>query len=257
MPGAEIRRLVPLQGGDLSEVARADLADGRIAVLKRGPLAGREARMLRAMAAAGAPVPDVLGFDDGLLVLDWLEPGPSDAAAWTACGAGLRRLHGSLAASCGWDEDYAFGPVAIPNGRMESWPGFWAERRLLPFLPHLPASLARRVETLARRLPDLLPARPPAALLHGDLWQGNIHFSGGTGMLIDPACYHGDAEADLAMLDLFGRIPAAFLDGYGTLAPGWEGRRPLYQIWPALVHLRLFGGSYAGLAGRLLERCGA
>jgi len=71
--------------------------------------------------------------------------------------------------------------------------------------------------------------------------------------LIDPACYWGHAEADLAMLTLFGRPGPAFWDAYGPTEPGLEARRPIYQMWPALVHLRLFGGTYRGLVERLLE----
>ncbi|WP_138468399.1 fructosamine kinase family protein [Poseidonocella sp. HB161398] len=257
LPGAELARLLPLSGGDLSEISRADLADGRSVVLKTGPLARAEARMLSALAGAGARVPRVLGTDDGLLVLEWLEPAPASAPAWEDCGAMLRRLHDRHGAAYGWEEDFAFGPVAIANAPLPDWPSFWAERRLAPALPHLPARLARRVEALCTRLPERLPARPAASLLHGDLWSGNLHFTAPGAALIDPACYHGDAEADLAMLALFGRIPAAFLEGYGPLAPGWETRRPLYQLWPALVHVQLFGAGYLGLAGTLLERCQA
>jgi fructosamine-3-kinase len=72
--------------------------------------------------------------------------------------------------------------------------------------------------------------------------------------LIDPACYHGHAEVDLAMLTLFDAPPGEFWDAYGPLEPGWEDRRDAYQLFPALVHLRLFGSGYAALVDRLLHR---
>lgn len=75
--------------------------------------------------------------------------------------------------------------------------------------------------------------------------------------LIDPACYHGHAEVDLAMLALFGRPGPAFHDNYGALEPGAEDRLPVYQLWPALVHLRLFGAGYRGLVERCLNAAGA
>jgi len=115
-----------------------------------------------------------------------------------------------------------------------------------------------RIAALEPRVSDLLPAPPPASLLHGDLWTGNILVEGGRlAALIDPACYHGDAEVDLAMLSLFDAPPESFWDSYGELRPGWEERRPVYQLFPALVHLRLFGGSYAALVERLLGDLGA
>jgi len=82
------------------------------------------------------------------------------------------------------------------------------------------------------------------SLLHGDLWSGNILVSGETVTgLIDPACYHGDREVDLAMLHLFDRPPQRFLDAFAP-EPGWRARQPVYRLWPLLVHLRLFGDGY-------------
>lgn len=260
LPGATLARATPLHGGDLSEVLRADLSDGRTVVLKRGARVSTEARMLRALAKAGAAVPPVLGVTEGLLVLGWLPPAPATQTAWRGCGAALRRVHDTHGGHYGWGEDYAFGPVAIPNAPLPDagldWPAFWAARRILPSVPHTPAALAKRLESLTHRLPDLLPHRPAPALLHGDLWTGNIHFSDGTGVLIDPASYYGHAEVDLAMLDLFGSLSDGFRAGYGPIDPGYDERRPIYQIWPALVHVRLFGSSYHRMLEGLLDRCG-
>lgn len=255
--GAPVERLVPLHGGDLSEVTRADLSDGWRAVAKTGPMVRTEARMLQWMAAAGAPVPEVLHAEAGLILLDWLEETPPGPEGWRALGAALAHLHSQMGESYGWHEDYAFVAVEIRNASVRTWPEFWAERRLRPFTSALPPDAGQRLERLCARLPDLLPATPLPALLHGDIWVGNALFSGPRAHLIDPACYHGDAEVDLAMLTLFGQPHPAFWNGYGPLREGMDVRRPVYQLWPALVHLRLFGAGYLGLVSRLLERCGA
>jgi fructosamine-3-kinase len=90
------------------------------------------------------------------------------------------------------------------------------------------------------------------------LWGGNILVAEGRlAALIDPACYHGDAEVDLAMLTLFDEPPEAFWSAYGPLEPGWRERRAAYQLFPALLHLRLFGASYGGMVDRLLASLGA
>ena len=115
-----------------------------------------------------------------------------------------------------------------------------------------------RVERLAGRLADLLPAAPAPALLHGDLWTGNILVKDGRLVgLVDPACYHGDAEVDLAMLDLFGPPPEEFYEAYGSLAPDWRERQPIYQLFPALAHVRLWGAGYHSMVDRLLSAAGA
>ena len=75
--------------------------------------------------------------------------------------------------------------------------------------------------------------------------------------LVDPACYHGDAEVDLAMLSLFDAPPEPFWEAYGAPEPGAGERLPLYQLYPALVHMRLFGPAYAGMTDRLLKAVGA
>ena len=128
---------------------------------------------------------------------------------------------------------------------MKSWPAFWAERRLLPSCPHVPSALARRIEAFAADMANRLPELPAPSLLHGDLWGGNILASGtSVTALIDPACYYGHGEVDIAMLTLFDHPSPAFYDAYGALEPGWNERLIVYQLWPALVHLRLFGGGY-------------
>ncbi|WP_412508091.1 fructosamine kinase family protein, partial [Roseovarius sp. SYSU LYC5161] len=199
------------------------------------------------------PVPGVRHQAGDLLLLDALNETPASDAGWAALGAALRRLHISTADSYGWPEDYAFGSVGISNAPVSDWPRFWAENRLLAVPDCLPHDIRGRIDLLAHRLPDLLPASPPAALLHGDLWTGNVLFSGQNAFFIDPACYHGDGEVDLAMLRLFGAPPPPFFEGYGPLPAGHTARQPVYQLWPALVHLRLFGGGYRGMVTRLLD----
>ena len=246
-----------LAGGDLSEIVAIELTDGRRAVAKTGPAPRTEAAMLEAIEASGAPVPAVLAVDDSTLVISALPAGGGLAGAWGSLGTALKTLHVLEGDRYGWPEDYAFGSVRIENGWSDDWPSFWAERRLLAHLPHIPVQLGRRIEVLAKALPDRLPRRPRPSLLHGDLWTGNVMASNGAvSGLIDPACYHGDGEVDIAMLCLFGDPGPAFYLAYGPLLAGHEERSAIYTLWPALVHLRLFGDGYRGLVERQLTALG-
>jgi fructosamine-3-kinase len=255
--GTEVIGTERLHGGDLSEVARLRTADGRTFVAKPGRTAEVEAGMLRAIRAAGVPAPDVVAVADDLLILEDLGDDEGPGNAWGNLGQVLRRLHSVTGETYGWPQDHAFGKVRIPNATTTTWPEFWAERRLQPSCPETPPVLARKVEALAGRLHEHLPEHPSPALLHGDLWTGNVMAHGAqvTG-LIDPSCYYGHAEVDLAMLTLFGSPGNSFWTTYGSLEPGFEERRPIYQLWPALVHLRLFGAGYQGLVERCLQSAG-
>ena len=246
-----------LQGGDLSSVMLVFLQDGRRAVVKSGTAPRTEAAMLRALAAAGIRAPAVLAVDDKTLVLEPIEAGGRLDRAWQDLGRQLARLHLATGPRYGWAENYAFGHVTIENGWAETWPEFYAQHRLLTHLPFLPAPLARRVAALAGDLQHRLPRQPAVALLHGDLWGGNIMAAGDTVVaFIDPACFYGHAEIDLAMLGLFDRPGPAFFEAYGPLETGYTERLPIYRLWPALVHLRLFGEGYRGLVEGLLHQAG-
>ncbi len=213
--------------------------------------------MLNALRAAGAPTPQVLAVDPETLVLSCVDGGTGAGDAWASLGRALRALHSHCGDRYGWPHDYAFGALRIDNTPCANWPLFWAQCRLLPFVSRLPVSLVRRVEQLAASLGERLPAQPPAALLHGDLWGGNVLVHDHeVAALIDPACYYGDAEVDLAMLQLFDRPDPTFFAHYGPLRAGHVERLPIYRLWPALVHLTLFGDTYLPLVEAQLHDAG-
>ncbi|MBW4331511.1 fructosamine kinase family protein [Stakelama sp. CBK3Z-3] len=254
--GSDIVASRPMSGGDLSEVVALDLADGRRVVSKTGVSARSEAAMLRAIAATGAPAPEVLAASDELLLIERVDAGGSLSNAWDDLAEVLGRLHGARGDSYGWTCDHAFGAVSVENTQCDDWVTFWADRRLRCHAPHVNAALARRIEALADRLNDHLPAHPAPALLHGDLWGGNVLVSGDhVRALIDPACYYGDREVDAAMLTLFDAPPARLFDAL-AFEPGWRERQPVYRLWPLLVHLRLFGNSYRGAVEHCLDDLG-
>lgn len=253
--GGEAVGATRLAGGSLAEVLLVERGDGRRFVVKHSPDAPAEAAMLAALGAAGAPVPEASVPAADRLVLSHVANDGRIDAAWEDIGRRLKQVHATLGARYGYAHDGAFGSVAIANGETASWHEFWSERRLLCHAGHVDGGLARRIEAIAARLGEWIPDDPPPALLHGDLWGGNMLVdSGRLAALIDPACYFGDGEVDLAMLTLFDSPGSAFWNAYGAPRPGWEERRAVYQLWPALVHLRLFGDGYLPMVSRLIDR---
>jgi len=251
----------PLGGGDISSIQRILLRDGRTALVKDGPAPDTEARMLTALRKAGAPTPEILAADHRALVMEERPATGTLSRAWASLGQTLHTLHTTPIDPAypknhyGWPDPFAFGTLKIDNTWRENWANFWADNRLLTHVPHVPPDLGRRLARLARTVPDRLPATPRPSLLHGDLWSGNI-LSDQTGTitaLIDPACCIGPAEADFAMLTLFARPTQAFQGAYGPLEPGHQDRIALYRLWPALVHLRLFGGTYHAMVTHILD----
>ena len=252
-------RIERLAAEGLSEVLLVRRPDGPPVVAKSSPSVAAEAAMLRAIAAAGVAAPLIEGEHDGVLLLEHIvNDGVLSPRAWADAGAAIRRLHDRAGEAYGWPVDYAIGTVALDNRESLDWPRFWGEQRLAATAALIDRPLRERVERLAARLGDLLPPAPPPALLHGDLWTGNMLVADGRlAGLIDPACYHGDAEVDLAMLDLFASPPPDFWEAYGPLAPGRAERLPIYQLFPALAHLRLWGPAYVPMVERLLAAVGA
>jgi len=106
-------------------------------------------------------------------------------------------------------------------------------------------------------LNEFLPEEPPC-LVHGDLWSGNFIVSDkGRACLIDPAVYYGNREVDLAMSTLFGGFSPEFYSSYNEEFPlisGWKDRIDLYNLYPLLIHLNLFGSSYLGQVLSILRR---
>jgi fructosamine-3-kinase len=234
---------------------KASLADGRTAFVKAAARPGG-VRGVFAAEAAGAPVPEVLAVDEETLVLSWLAAESATPQAAERFGRELAAVHAAGAGSYGAPWPGFIAELPLDNTPAESWPEWYATRRLLPFLRSagdaLPRADVRLVEQVIENIPTLAgPAEPPARI-HGDLWSGNVLWSAGRGWLIDPAAHGGHRETDLAMLALFGaphleRIIAAYQE-VTPLAAGWRARVPLHQLHPLLVHVALYGESYRARA---------
>ncbi|WP_433227965.1 fructosamine kinase family protein [Actinomadura formosensis] len=239
---------------------RASLADGREVFVKaaagQAGVFAAEAAGLRWLGEAGpgTPVPDVVAADDHMLVLPWLPATPPSRQAAERLGRELAALHTRNrpdAYGAPWDGFIADLPLDNTLDDRD-WPAWYAERRLEPFLRrgarHLPSADIRLIERVMSDIADLAGPPEPPSRIHGDLWSGNIQWTDGRALLIDPAAHGGHRETDLAMMALFGTphletVLSAY-DETAPLADGWRARVPLHQLHPLLVHVALFGTSY-------------
>jgi fructosamine-3-kinase len=265
--GREVVGLRRVGGGDINDAFLAELNGGGRAFVKTradappGEYVAEAAGLRWLGEPGGLGVPEVLGASDDVLVLEWLDEGP--AGEDVDLGRGLAIVHAAGADAFGGEAPLRIGRLTLPNEPLPYWPSFYAERRLRPLVSSardrgaLSAAGARAVEDVCDRIAELAGPPGPPARLHGDLWSGNVLWSGGRPYVIDPIAYGGHREVDLAMLRLFGSPGPRLLAAYEDVAPlaeGHEDRVALYQLFPLLVHAVLFGGGYGASAERAARR---
>ena len=198
------------------------------------------------------------------LVLEWIEFGSARRDGSCALGQALAAMHRTTAPRFGWHRDNTIGATPQVNTQGSDWPEFWRERRLgfqfaLAAKNGAPPSLHAKGDRLARDFAVLLKGcAVKPALLHGDLWGGNVGFtSSGVPVIFDPAVYYGHREADLAMTELFGGFSADFYAAYHEAFPldaGYGVRKHLYNLYHVINHYNLFRGGYARQAETMIDR---
>ena len=202
-------------------------------------------------------LPKTINASNHFLLLEYIESTNKSTIFWESFGRGLAALHQNTAATFGLDHDNYIGSLPQCNTPMNSWTEFFIHNRLVAQLNigDCAAEIRKKFDALFSKLPSLLPAESPA-LIHGDLWSGNVLCTHDKVVLIDPAVYYGHREMDLAMTALFGGVPKRFYDAYNEYYPlekGWGKRTDLCNVYPLLVHHNLFGGNYLNQVNAIIN----
>lgn len=216
---------------------------------------------------AAIEVPEVITFgdinDESFLVLNFVESRFKSNIFWDEFAKNLATLHRNTSEKFGLDHNNYIGSLKQLNCWKNTWADFFREHRLEVQIKIardsslLDRSIVSAFERFYSRINEIFPDEPPS-LLHGDLWSGNFMVGeNGEPIIIDPAVYYGHREMDLAMSQLFGGYSNEFYSSYNKYFPmekGWQKRMDYCNLYPLLVHVNLFGGSYVASVKSIISR---
>jgi protein-ribulosamine 3-kinase len=220
--------------------------------------------ILRNTKSIHVPAPLITGEtgENAFIVLEWVQTGTQRPSLFQDFGVSIATMHKHSDALFGLEHNNYIGSLPQSNRQHASWIDFFIEERTEPQFKRavdsgeIPISLHSRIEKLYSRLYEIFPLEKPA-LLHGDLWSGNfIADKDGDVCILDPAVYYGHREMELAFTQLFGGYSPSFYEAYHAffpLDPGFEQRVPIYNLYPLLVHVNLFGGGYVSSVKNILK----
>ncbi|OJJ22986.1 ketosamine-3-kinase [marine bacterium AO1-C] len=257
-----------LGGGSINQAVALTTAEGQFFVKynKMAPkdMFGLEARGLQTLREAEEiHIPEVIGVDEDFLLLEFIAGRRTKNNYWEDFGQSLARLHQHTHSSFGLDYNNYIGRLEQINDPLEDGIAFFIEKRLKIqagkafYEGYLSKTMLRQFDQLYAKLPELIPNEKPA-LLHGDLWSGNV-ISNHLGLvaLVDPAVYYGLRETELAFTHMFGGFHERFYNAYHEtfpLEPGFDNRKDIYNLYPLLVHVNLFGQGYLNGIRRTLDK---
>ncbi|MBK7967130.1 MAG: fructosamine kinase family protein [Bacteroidetes bacterium] len=252
-----------LAGGSINQVFKVESSDGQF-VMKLNSLAkypnmySAEAKGLKILSETRSiACPEVIGVCElethQILILSFVTSGKKVKNFFEDFGSWLAHLHRNTSIAFGLDHDNYIGHLPQINNQEVNASDFFVNQRLLPQLNLAVANksinkeMRIKFDSLFLKMDALIPNEPPA-LIHGDLWNGNfIVGEDGKVVLIDPAIAYASRESELAMTLLFGGFDASFYTSYEQefpLADHWRERIQLWNLYPLLVHVNLFGDSY-------------
>ncbi len=256
-----IHQFSSVGGGSINETYRYAVGDEEFFIKYNNEVEGiieKEVDGLKAITKLNCiATPEVIAFEkmDGyeVLIMSYIQGGLKTAIAWENFGKQLAAMHQNPAPYYGWHQENFIGSLPQSNEKMDDFIEFFIHQRLKPQIrlaqqhQYFASKELSLFEDLFQKLDTILPDTEPS-LVHGDLWSGNFMIGEkGTPYLIDPSIHYNFRETDIAFTHLFGGFDSKFYDSYHhhfPLEPGFQDRISLYNIYPLLVHLNLFGRGY-------------
>jgi fructosamine-3-kinase len=269
----EIVSFISVHGGDTNQSFRIETSDGdffiKLNLIENlDDMMTYEADGLKALSVVSDWVPQVLWHGSNnnyqALILPWMGSTSFTPSHWRDAGEKLALQHQLSNEYFGWSSNNYIATVPQLNTYTNSWIEFYGTCRLTPLFKaafdqgFFTLTDLVSLDNLLKRLDTIYPVEKPA-LLHGDLWSGNIIAlsNSSTTNVVDPSVYYGHREMDIAMTTLFGGFDTSFYDSYQQVFPlesNWNERLQYSQLYPLLVHVLLFGGSYVNSVKQVLNR---
>jgi protein-ribulosamine 3-kinase len=269
----KLNEIIALEGGSINETFKVNAGKKSFfvkinSVSKFPGMFEAESKGLNLLSAKSCfKIPEIIILDNyqdnSILILEYISSGLKTAGFFTAFAEALADLHKSTQLKFGLDHDNFIGSIKQSNSEHLSWIDFFIEERLEKQLKSakdnkkVTGLFIQKAEKIYKRLNELIPEEKPS-LLHGDLWSGNIMAAeNDTPCVFDPAVYYGHREMDIAMTVLFGGFPDEFYNRYSDVFPlekDWRKRMEIYNLYPLLVHVNLFGGDYINQVENILNK---
>ena len=201
-------------------------------------------------------IPEVIVFkkikDIEILLIEWIDMQNIDQKM---LGKGLGEMHLNSAEfnpkSFGYPVKGFIGTTEQKQGWENNWIDCFLNLRIIPQISILKSNVldSETIKKVIEKIKlELVNHKPINALVHGDLWSGNIGIDkSGKGVIFDPASWWADNEVDIAMTKLFGGFRKEFYEEYYKVFPrkeGFENRIMIYNFYHILNHANMFGGSY-------------
>ncbi|MDQ0158782.1 fructosamine kinase family protein [Alkalibacillus salilacus] len=268
--GESINRMKAVSGGDINDSYYVQTMDREyfVKVNKQGPEAffNREVEGLNKINETNTiNVPSMIDVNDhddlSYLILEWIDA--QKHGDERQLGEQIGQLHNRIHNHFGYPHFTYVGTLKQPNDLYGSWNKYYRDQRLLnqiqigESLGVIKGEREKKIHQLLERIENLIPEKPDASYLHGDLWSGNWMFSkDGEPYVIDPSFLYGDRHFELAFTELFGGFSNKFYEGYRStnhIEPYYSDVKPIYQLFYLLVHLNIFGEVYGSSVDRIVN----
>jgi fructosamine-3-kinase len=285
---AELAEVKRLDGGVINTTLCLTLADASRVVLKISPHRvnrdyEREAHQLDLLRSLGIPTPRVLRLLTGsleapysLILMEFVE-GVNLLDAKKACSPeafeALQHELAEIVLKMHSQLSPVYCRVTGDDPRtFEHWTEFYRHIydpivKEVEKNEELPRKARKQIARLHDRLDRLIVHDDVPRLVHWDIWATNLLAKCDEGgnwkitAVLDPNCKYAHAEAELAYMDLFHTSTPAFNRAYQRTHRLDEAyhrlRKPVYQLYPLMNHVQLFGNEYVKPMLGALEKAAA